>query len=138
MRKKVVCQNKTCASQNQKRNGRGRTYVKKGYYTAAHRRKPIPRYQCKLCGTRFSATTDAPTARQSRPDIDEQIFHMFCSGMTKRRIARTMRVTVETVANKLARLARRARELQIQFLGRSLRTRGYFQYDELETYLWTK
>jgi|GEM_PF-4824482 len=76
-------------------------YIKKGYFKTKHNHQPVPRYQCKTCGTKFSSHTFRDTLNQKKPYLNEEIFKLYSSGMTLRRLAKVLKCHQQTVANKL-------------------------------------
>ena len=68
-----------------------RFYYKHGTYTTKRGIK-TSRLKCKKCGRTFTDNIYERSYRQKKPDINEMLLHMLCSGMTLRRIARTLKV----------------------------------------------
>ena len=69
-------------------------YRKKGYRRPKHNRKPVPRYQCKACGTYFCATQTKAIRQHHRPDLNQQVFALAVSGVSMRRMERLLGVKV--------------------------------------------
>jgi len=55
-------------------------YRKKGYRTPRHDHQPIPVYQCRACGRKFSATLVKPIRQQHRPELNRKVFALAVSG----------------------------------------------------------
>ena len=109
-------------------------YVKRGYYKPRHSHQPVPRYCCKRCGKGFSAQTFKATYGQRRPEVNEIIRELLCSGVTLRRAARVAHVSRRTLASKLRWLAGEARAAHDAFLDSEDIKTSYVQFDEMETY----
>lgn len=112
----------------------GKFYAKRGYYTPRHSHQPVPRYCCKTCGRGFSAQTFKATYGQRRPEVNEIIKELLCSGVTLRRAARIARVSRRTLSRKLRWLASEARAAHDAFLDSEDIKTSYVQFDEMETY----
>jgi len=109
------------------------SYRKKGYRRPKHNHQSVPRYQCKTCGTYFSATQFKPIRNQKRPDLNAQVFALAVSGMTMRRMALLLTCSPLTIERKIQHLARQA-QLHHQKHLATLRT-SYVIMDELETFI---
>lgn len=108
-------------------------YIKKGYHRPKHNYQPVPRYQCKACGRKFSATRVKPIEGQHRPDLNKLIFEMAVSGASGRRITQLLGCSQNTVLRKIEALAEQAQEHHIKRLGQ-VQT-SFVMMDELETFV---
>src|SRR4051812_25156754 len=86
-----------------------RFYCKKGYYITKWNAQPVPRYRCTYCGKYFSSHTFRNYYRQQKPYLNEQIYRLYSSAMTQRRIARVLEINPKTVQRKFLFLARLAK-----------------------------
>lgn len=116
----------------------GKFFIKKGYYKNKNDHQPVPRYQCKACKKFFGSHTSLPTYRQKKPQLNHQIYQLYASATSMRRLARVLKCNLKTVANKLFFIASQARlyhENHIQNKG--IQT-SYVQFDEMETFEHTR
>lgn len=124
------CPNTACAAHH---DPLPNSFRKKGYRRPKHNHQPVPRYQCKTCGTYFSATQFKPIRNQKRPDLNAQVFALAVSGMTMRRMALLLACSPRTIERKIRHLARQAQRHHQKHLA-TLRT-SYVLIDELETFI---
>ena len=112
-------------------------YRKKGYRTPRHDHQPIPVYQCRACGRKFSATLVKPIRQQHRPDLNRQIFALAVSGASVRRIAILLGCSRDTVLRKVEYLAGEAKKEHAKAMAKLAKEGGtaYVMMDELETYI---
>jgi transposase-like protein len=113
-------------------------YIKKGYYKTKYNSQQVPRYKCRNCKRCFSSRAFRPDFKQKKPFLNKEIFKLYCSAMTQRRIAKILKISRQTVANKfveLSVLARRTHEKHIK--DGKLKT-NYVQLDEMFSYEHTK
>ena len=107
-------------------------YAKDGYRPVAHG-KPIPRYKCRTCGTRFCSTSSSTRHRQHRPDLNRRIFELAVSGVSMTRIARLLECSPETVERKIRLLAIQAKHQHAHEMFH--RPSNLLAMDELETFI---
>ena len=122
-RRPPKCPNKACRHHI---SGAADFYVKKGYYKTKHNHQPVPRYKCKTCGVYFSSQAFSVTWRQHKPQVNDPIMKLLCSGVSLRRTAKLTGVCKRTMARKLVWLGGQARTAH-QYLGnrkRSFRASG--------------
>lgn len=108
--------------------------VKRGKYKIKSTGQTVQRYKCKGCGTSFTNRNESPTRRQ-RVDIDDALFGFVCSGITIRRAALLLGVAVNTVRERMAKLADRCRQAHAKALADGSMMTSYVQFDEMETFL---
>lgn len=128
------CPNTRCRSQLDQ----SFAYRKRGYFITKWNAQPVPRYQCKICSKYFSSHTFKNWYRHKKPYLNLEIFRLYSSGVTLRRLAKVCGVNRKTVHRKflyLAALSRQAHELELQS-GR-LETRAV-QFDEMESFEHTR
>lgn len=90
---------------------------KKGFFRKlSTRAERIQRYRCRDCRRSFSDQTRALTYRERKPHIDQPLFRQLASGMSQRRCAEILGISRTTVARKLVRLGRAAREQHRRWL----------------------
>jgi transposase-like protein len=113
---------------------------KRGKYTLANGTERR-RYQCThpSCGKTFGEPNSAPPAERSKgKDIDARVFDLCCSGVTIRRMARLLKVSINKVRRRMAVLAKRAREAHAAAASDARHLTSHVQFDEMETYLRNK
>ena len=104
-----------------------------GYYVAACRDQPVPRYRCVHCGKTFSTQTFRQDYRDRRPEVNEDLSKYLISGVGYRQSARLLKMGVHAVQWKARKLARHAGFLH-RNLCRKLPSGRTFLLDEEETY----
>lgn len=112
-------------------------YRKDGYRRPKHNHQPVPVYECKTCGKKFSATLVKGIRHQKRPGINRRIFEMAVSGATIRRIAIVEKCDRDTVMRKIEYLAGEAKKHHAKAMAKLAKAggTGYVMFDELETFL---
>ena len=115
------------------RDPQPRFFHRTGSYRPACRSTPVQRYRCKSCRRGFSYQTFRLDYRDRRPDRNEPLFHLLCSGVGLRQAARVLGLGVHSVQHKFRKLARNLgclnRNLMLQLpAGRT------YLLDELETF----
>lgn len=112
-------------------------YRKKGYRTPKHNHQPVPVYQCKTCGKKFSATLVKPIRHHKRPDLNRQVFALAVSGASIRRIAILLACDRDTVLRKIEYLAGEAKKHHAKAMAQLAKDGGtaYAMMDEMETYI---
>lgn len=116
----------------------GKFFIKKGYFKNKHNAQPVPRYKCKQCGKFFSSHTGKPTEGQKKPYLNHDIFKLYASGTTQRRLAIVLGCNPKTVARKLVFIAGEARKYHEKQVADGGLTTTYAQFDEMETFEHTK
>ena len=111
---------------------------KKGYFTTKWNHQPVPRYLCHFCRRTFSSHTTRPTFGQHKPNLNEVIFGLYCSGTTQRRMARLLGINCKTVVRKFRFLALRARTFHESWLRTSAEKSECAQFDEMESFEHTR
>jgi transposase-like protein len=132
---RYFCPNPECKEHD---NPSENYYIKKGYFKTKHNHQPVPRYQCKTCGTKFSSHTFRDTLNQKKPYLNEEIFKLYSSGMTLRRLAKVLKCHQQTVANKLIFLGSKALKIHNDRIDNGELKTSYVQFDETETFEITK
>ncbi|MEO7067387.1 MAG: hypothetical protein ABI114_10800 [Rhodanobacter sp.] len=128
-----VCPNITCVNHLTPATG---FFRKKGYRRPKHNHQPIPRYQCKTCGSYFCATQTKAIKGQHRPDLNKKVFEMAVSGVTMRRMATLLGCSPRTIDRKVKHLvgeAKRCHAIRLASIQSS-----YVMMDELETFVHSK
>jgi len=124
------CPNTSC----QRHLEPGGTFFKRhGFFVAACRRTPTPRFLCRSCGQTFSSQTFRQDYRDRRPEVNLPLSERLVSSTGYRQLARTLRMAVSAVQRKARKLARHAGLLH-QNLTRHLPVGRTFVLDEEETY----
>ena len=121
--KKIQCPK--CASQD---------YTKKGWLKNEKNSKPIRRYLCKSCKTRFSVNSHKKTFLQNKPELNKKIMELYCEGNTLRGMSRLLGVHYMTVTKKFRFMANLARERHLKALDNKEIVTKYIQCDEMETF----
>ncbi len=109
------------------------TIIGNGYFKRKSDGERIRRYQCKRCSKYFSFATHQLSFGQHKRQLNEKIKVLFCSGVSGRRIAKILRISRDTVANKLQFLgfAARIENMEHRFEHEASNS---VQFDELETF----
>jgi transposase-like protein len=123
------CPNKSCEYH---KNPIPKFYYKHGSYTTK-RGIRTERFKCRGCGKTFAENINDNTYGQQKPDINRMLFHMLCSGMTLRRIARTLEVCPKTVQRRIDWLTPYCMERHVAFLEAVGDQLHWVQFDEMET-----
>ena len=84
----------------------GRFYWRKGSFRAQCRPWPVPRFQCRTCGRRFSRQTFRADYRDHKPHLNVQVFSRLCSGSGLRQTARELGLTKRNLELKFRKLGR--------------------------------
>ena len=85
---------------------KGRFYVCIGAYSVRCRTEPVPRFRCRTCRQGFSRQTFRYDYRDRRPDANETVFLLLCSGVGLRQIGRVLKIDVHSVQGKQRKMAR--------------------------------
>jgi hypothetical protein len=111
--------------------------VRNGYFKRKSDHRKIRRYQCLRCLKYFSFATAHPCFGQNKRQLNDKIRKLFCSGVSQRRIAKLLKISRDTVANKLKFLGKQA---QINSLCHNLQfvSSPTVQLDEMESFEHTK
>lgn len=135
----MFTQPKHCPNPDCKHHETGKDwFIKKGYFKTKWNAQPVPRYKCKACGKLFSSHTFRSTYRQKKPYLNQQIFKLYSSRMTMRRIAKVLGCHRETVHKKFWLLASLARKEHERRLASGELQTNWVQFDEFETFEHTK
>ncbi len=132
---RMKCPRAGCINQ---RSGRGRFYVKKGYFKTRWNAQWVARYQCRDCGKYFSSHTFRMTYRQKRPDLNEMVFKLYCSSVTQRRMALLLQVNRKTIVRKFLFLALQARRVHEERVRSGKFKIHRAELDEMETFEHTR
>ena len=130
--KPPACPNKDCGARD------GKWYSKKGYFKTKHNHQPVPKYRCNSCGKYFSSHTFRASKYQKRPELNQQIFNLYASGTTQRRLSEILGCNRKTVATKIRFLANIARRYHEKMLESGKLKTTFAQIDEIETFEHTK
>lgn len=104
-----------------------------GRYRPRCRPHPVPRYQCRVCGTRFSRQTFRADYRHKKPHLNPRLLELLVSCVGQRQAARVLGVARRTVERRFRWLATHADHFHRNRLDRA-RLVGPFQLDELESF----
>lgn len=112
-------------------------YRKDGYRRLKHNHQPVPVYECRACGKKFSATLVKPIRHQKRPDLNRKVWALAVSGASIRRIAILLECDRDTVLRKIEHLAGEARKHHAKAMEQLAKEGGtsYVMMDELETFI---
>ncbi len=135
MQKILVCPNPNCEFSVEKARFK---YIKRGFFVRHHPFRKVPRYRCCHCGRNFSTSTYKDIVYQKRPDINPQIYKLYCSGMTLNRIAEYLRVARTTVYLKFHFLARQCAFINERALEKMTGKFSEVQFDEMESFEHTR
>lgn len=116
----------------------GDFFTKKGYYKNKNDRQPVPRYRCRNCGKYFSSHTILPTYRQKKPYLNHDIFKLYASATTQRRLAKILNCNLKTVVRKIHFVADQARQYHDKHIANGGIQTSYVQFDEMETFEHTR
>jgi transposase-like protein len=116
----------------------GKFFIKKGYFKTKWNAQPVPRYRCKKCGKFFSSHTLRPTAGQKKPHLNHEIYKLYASGMTQKRLAQVLGCNPKTVARKVLFIAWEARKHHESVVAKGGLQTSYAQFDEMETFEHTR
>jgi transposase-like protein len=111
----------------------GRFFIRKGSFTVRCRVDRVPRFRCRSCRINFSRQTFRRDYRDRRPDLNELLFLMLCSGSGLRQAGRVMRVDAHSVQRKMRKMASTLGALHANLCPR-LPAGRTFVFDEEETY----
>jgi transposase-like protein len=124
------CPNTEC---NQHREPSSRFFLRMGFFTVRCRSEPVPRFRCRSCHRSFSRQTFRHDYRDQRPDLNEQVFLLLCSGVSLRQVGRVLKLDVHSVQGKQRKLARTLGWVHAN-LGSQLPAERTYVLDEEETY----
>ena len=99
----MFTQPKTCP--NTECGATGKFFIKKGYFKTKWNAQPVSRYRCKKCGKFFSSHTLRPTVGQKKPHLNHEIYKLYASGITQKRLAQVLGCNPKTVARKVLFIA---------------------------------
>lgn len=108
---KVGCPNSLCSFQFKTTQ-----VVKDGYFFRKDDCRQIPRYKCKVCLKRFSASSITLEWKQKKRRVNVPLFKLLSSGVSMRRAALVLNIHHVTVARKLIYLAKKAELSQRELL----------------------
>ena len=97
----------------------GRFYIRRGYYSTKSKSRPIPRFQCRGCGRRFSRQTFRHDYRDKKPHLNTPVIENLCSGVGLRQGARIVGLTRRNYAMKARKIERTGRALDTNLLVRA-------------------
>ena len=120
----------------------GRFFTRRGFYRAACRSHPVPRFRCKTCQRSFSRQTFRADFRDRKPHLNTKVIQYLCSGVGFRQSARMVGLTRNSLEAKARKISRNARRLDLNLKGRAAaqthRSPGpdtqEIHFDEFETY----
>ena len=112
---------------------------KNGYFVRKNggSKRRVRRYFCTYCRKSFSRRTTSPFRGERKSRVNTMLRRLLCAGVSQRECARVLRINKNTVARKIMRFGREAREKHVQ----QLRERHGFSeivFDEMETFEHTK
>lgn len=112
-------------------------YVRNGYYFRHSDGKRVGRFICKVCRRGFSWGTTSPCFGQKKRQVNAGVEELLASGVSQRRIARLLGISLDTVANKFRFLARQARMSNDRYLTEikhSGRLVSNLDFDEMQSF----
>ncbi len=114
--------------------------VRSGSYFRRSDSRRLPRYLCRLCKRTFSGATSSRLRYQKKRRINQDVYWLYDSGLSQRRLARYLGVNPKTIVRKIRFLALVEGEKQKRFLDETYRDRPlqFVQWDDLETAEHTK
>lgn len=92
------------------------TVKKDGVYFRKCDSRKIQRFKCKVCGKRFSRSTNTLEYRQKKRRVNYILYKLICSGNSMRRCSKILGINYKTVARKVDYLAEKCRKRQNNFL----------------------
>lgn len=118
---------------------RARFYSFIGYYTIKWSGKKVRRYRCRGCKKNFSTRTGNFTYRQHKPYLNAQVFLLYSSCTTQRRLAKVLKTNRKTIQRKFVLLSGWAKSAHVKALesGRGTRTSD-IQFDEMQSFEHTR
>lgn len=111
-------------------------FSRKGFYESGIAGR-VQRFRCKVCGTGFSEQTYSLDYFAKRRVSYSRIEQMICSTASLRDIARTLRISLGTVSNRISRLARQAMAAHVRTTCRLVPTEPLVT-DGFESYVWSQ
>jgi transposase-like protein len=121
------CPNESCSRSPSER------IVRDGYYYRKDDRIYVQRFRCAGCQKRFSNATPDPCFGQHKRRINRSLAAHLSSGVSMRRAALLLGVTLNTVARKLSFLGQQFRRL-LELERTQQGNVSEIEFDELETY----
>ena len=116
----------------------GRWFIKKGIYWQRGAGRPIQRFQCRTCLTRFSESSIRDTYYQRKPYLNEHVYNWMTNSVSQRQIAKVLKISRTTVSRKVAFLAEKIERIHAcKTVTGELQTE-IVQFDEQETFIVTK
>lgn len=117
-------------------------FKRHGYYRAACRAHPIPRYRCRACHRTFSRQTFHSSYRDQKPYLNQPVVELLCSGVGLRQAARVLKLTRNSLVAKARKVSHHVAKLDQNLKNRiaeaeraAPRRRPLeLQMDEFETY----
>ncbi len=97
----------------------------------------VRRYFCKSCSRGFSQATTDPCFRQKTRQLNRQLYELYCSGLSLRRLALVLRIHRRTVSRKFLFLALMSEQIN-RVYNRSQPPATAVEFDDLETFEHTK
>lgn len=110
-----------------------RFFLRRGFYTAACRPEPVPRFVCRSCRISFSRQTFRFDYRDRKPYLNCLVFQLLCSGVGLRQTGRVLHLDIHTVQQKKRKMAATCGQLHGNVCPRLPEARTYV-LDEEETY----
>lgn len=120
-----------------RRRPKAEDFVKRGAYAMKSTGQKVQRYQCKKCGATFTERTESGDRLQHK-DINRVLFGLVCSGLTIRRSAILLDVSINTIRSRMSLLAKLARKAHADAIAKGRLKTSLMQFDEMETFLHTK
>jgi transposase-like protein len=107
--------------------------VKIGHFYRHEDQSLHQRYLCRACRKSFSTATHHPCYKQKRRLLNPEIFQYLVSGVSQRRLAKTLGANRKTIVNKFLFLSRWADEAQAIYQSQKPKAL-HIQFDDLETF----
>lgn len=112
---------------------------KDGHYFRADDSRFIQRFKCKICGKKYSASTDKLEYRQKKRRFNQRIREDYAGGKSLNRLALNLGLHPKTIQRKIEYLAKKARHSQQSFHQKLSKEKAVeVQFDDLITSVHTK
>ena len=132
---RLICTN--CSSPPTPADLKSGSIVRSGFFFRKSDYQKIQRYRCQACKRSFSRASFSFCFGQNKRHLNESIFILFSSAISKRRMGRILKIHPITVARKLRFLGLKARMDHNEWLSNSFNSPEKkllkIQFDEMET-----
>jgi transposase-like protein len=115
------CPNRRCSQHS---SPEPRFFRRKGFYQARCRAAPVPRFLCRTCRRTFSRQTFRADYRDHRPDLNARVFAAISSGLSLRRTARKVGLSLRCTELKYRKIQNALRRPDLDLRGTLPRARA--------------